>query len=84
MIGIIEAHIIDHKFNPLYKKWRYHGEPDILMDSVVHEQGDNMSDEMLNVLEDVIGPTHELPTKDENPNTLRPSYHREKCMMIYL
>ena len=34
----------------------------MLMDPVVHEQGDNIGDEMLNVLEDVIEPTHE----DEN------------------
>ena len=39
----------------------------MLMDPVVHEQGDNMDDKMLNVLEDVIGPTHELPIEDENP-----------------
>ena len=38
----------------------------MLMDSGVHEQGDNMGDEMLNVLEDVIGPTHELPIEDEH------------------
>ena len=36
-LGIVEAHIIDHGFNPLYKKWRYHGEPDMLMDPVVHK-----------------------------------------------
>ena len=30
-----------------------------------------MSDEMLNVLEDVIGPTHELPTEDEHPDTFK-------------
>ena len=41
-IGIFEAHIIDREFNSLYKKWRYYGEPNILMDLVVHEQGDNM------------------------------------------
>ena len=37
------------------------------MELVVHEQGDNSGDEMLNVLEDVIGSTHELPIEDENP-----------------
>ena len=66
-IGIVEAHIIDRGFNSLYKIWRYHGKPKMVMDPVVHEQGDNIGDEMLNVLEDVIGPTHELPTEDENP-----------------
>ena len=38
----------------------------MLMDPVVHEQGDNISDEMLNVLEDVIRPTYEQPTEDEH------------------
>ena len=66
-IGVIEAHIIDHGFNQLYNKWRYHEEPDIFLEPVVHEQRDNSGNEMLNVLEDVIGPTHELPTEDENP-----------------
>ena len=82
--GIIEAHIIDHGFNPLYKKWRHHGEPDMLMDLVLHEQGDNMGDKMLNVLEDTIRPTHELPTKDEDLATLRPSHHRKRSMTICL
>ena len=68
-IEIIEAHIIDHGFNLFYKKWRYHRETNLLMDPVVHEQGDNMGNEMLTVLKDVIRPTHELPTKDENPDT---------------
>ena len=65
-IGIVEAHIIDKGFNPLYKKWRYHGELDNFDDPVVPEQGDNNGDEMLNVLDDVIRPTYELPTKDGN------------------
>ena len=43
----------------------------MLMDLVVHEQGDDIGDKMLNVLEDVIGPTYELPTEDENPNTFK-------------
>ena len=38
----------------------------MVMDPVVHEHGDNIGDEMLNVSEDVIGPTHELPTEDEH------------------
>ena len=29
-------------------------------------EGNNIGDGMLNVLEDVIGPTHELPTEDEH------------------
>ena len=66
-IGVIEAHIIDHEFNLLYKILRYHGEPDIFLEPIVHEQSDNSGDEMLNVLEDGIRPTHELLTKDENP-----------------
>ena len=37
----------------------------MVMDPIVHEQDDNIGDEMLNVLEDVIEPTHELPTEDE-------------------
>ena len=51
----------------------------MLMEPVVHEQGDNIGDEMLNVLEDVIEPTHELPTEDENPENFetKPS-QREK------
>ena len=65
-ISVIEAHIIDHEFNLLYKKWRYHKEPDIFLEPIVHEKGDNSGDEMLKMLEDVIGPTHELPTEDEN------------------
>ena len=47
-IRIVEAHIIDRGFNPLYKIWRYHGEPDLIMDPVGHEQRDNTSNEMLN------------------------------------
>ena len=62
----LEAHIIDNGFNLLYKIWRYHGEPDPVMDSVGHEQGDNTGNKMLNVLKDVIGPTHELPIEDEH------------------
>ena len=65
-IGIVEAHIIDHGFHLLYKKWRHHREPDMLMELVVHEQSYNIGNEMLNVLKDVIRPTHELPTEDEN------------------
>ena len=65
-IGIIEAHIIDHGFNPLYKIWRYHREPDPIMDPVGHQQGYNTTDEILNVLEDVIGPTHELLVEGEH------------------
>ena len=71
-IGVIEAHIINHGLNPLYKKQRYHREPDIFLEPIVHEQGDNSGDEILNVLEDVIGPTHELPTEDENFETEPP------------
>ena len=65
-IRIVKAHIIDKGFNPLYKKWRYHGQPDNFNDPVVPEQGDNNGDEMLNVLDNVIGPTCELPAKDGN------------------
>ena len=36
------------------------------MDLVGHEQGDNTGDEMLNVLEDVIGPTHKFHVEDEH------------------
>ena len=78
-IGILEAHIIDNGFNLLYKKWRYHREPNMLMKAVVHEQVANTGDEMLNVLEDVIGLTHELPIKYEDFDNfeIEPS-HREK------
>ena len=41
-IRTVEPYIIDHAFNQLYKIWRYHGEPDMVMDLVVHEQGDNI------------------------------------------
>ena len=78
-IRIIEAHIIDHGFNLLYKIWRYHGKLDPVMDPIGHKQGDNTSDEILNVLEDVIGPTHKLPVEDEHANNFKiePLY-REK------
>ena len=51
----------------------------MVMDLVVHEKCDNIGDEMLNVLEDVIGPTHKLPTKDENADNFETeSSQREK------
>ena len=40
----------------------------MVMDPVVPKQGDNTGDEMLNVLEDVIGPIHKLPIEDEYAN----------------
>ena len=49
------------------------------MDPVGHEQGDNTGDEMLNVLEDVIWPTHELLVKDEHADNFETkSLQREK------
>ena len=65
-IGVVEAHIIDIGFNPIYKTWRYHGKPDdVVMMPFVNEQVVNSGDEILNMLEDVIGPTHELPTEND-------------------
>ena len=79
-IRIVEAHIIDRGFSLLYKIWRYHGEPDTIMDPVGHEQGDSTGNEMLNVLEDVIEPTtHELPIEDEHADNFETEpLHREK------
>ena len=49
------------------------------VDPVFHEQGDNMGDEILNVLEDVIRPTHKLPIEDEDLDNFEtePSQKRE-------
>ena len=38
------------------------------MESFLNEQVINSGDKMLNVLEDAIGPTHKLPTEDDDPN----------------
>ena len=57
----------------------------MLMDLVVHEQGDNIGEKMLNVLEDVIEPTHELPIEDEHAENLEtePS-QREKYDELFV
>ena len=82
-LGIIEPHIIDHGFNSLYKKWRYHRKPDIFLEPVVHEQGKNVGNEILNVLEDVIGLNHEFPTEDENPENSETEPPQREKYVIY-
>ena len=79
-ISVIEAHIIDIGFTPLYTNWFYHGEADLLMQRVVDVEDDCSGNEMADVLEDVVGRTE---VNDEQ-NAGLDSSHREKYDDLFL
>ena len=58
-IEVMEAHIIDHGFDPFYKMWVFHGEEDESTDQVMPEEGRVDNDEVLDVLNDFIGPLND-------------------------